>query len=114
MDDSNAKVLFGKRVRQLRKTRGWSQEEFAHRVGLDRSYMGGVERGERNVSLENICLIARALGVPPAALFESWDAFDPPMTAVNESLVTAAQQSKRRARASVVRKRADTKETERS
>jgi len=72
MDDSDVKSLFGLRVRQLRKVRGWSQEEFAHRVGLDRSYMGGVERGERNISLENICLIANALGVPPAHLFEGW------------------------------------------
>ncbi len=65
--------MFGNRVRQLRKNRGWSQEEFAHRVGLDRSYMGGVERGERNVSLENICLIATALDVPPAQLFQGWE-----------------------------------------
>ena len=72
MDNSGPKVMFGNRVRQLRKNCGWSQEEFAHRVGLDRSYMGGVERGERNVSLENICLIARALNVPPAELFQGW------------------------------------------
>ena len=76
MDDSGVKALFGNRVRQLRKSRGWSQEEFAHRVGLDRSYMGGVERGERNVSLENICLIAKALAVSPAKLFQGWDAAD--------------------------------------
>ncbi|HBI42089.1 MAG TPA: transcriptional regulator [Planctomycetales bacterium] len=74
MAESDVKVLFGTRVRQLRKARGWSQENFAHEVGLDRSYMGGVERGERNVSLENICLIARALVVPPAELFKGWDA----------------------------------------
>lgn len=74
MDDTDVKELFGNRVRQLRKSRGWSQENFAHRVGLDRSYMGGVERGERNVSLENICLIAKALAVPAADLFLGWDA----------------------------------------
>lgn len=73
MAETDAKTLFGKRVRQLRKARGWSQENFAQKVGLDRSYMGGVERGERNVSLENICLIARALAVPPAELFNGWD-----------------------------------------
>lgn len=73
MKDADVKSLFGNRVRQLRKDKGWSQEEFAHHVGLDRSYMGGVERGERNLSLENICLIARALGVPPAELFQGWD-----------------------------------------
>lgn len=76
MNDSSPKVLFGNRVRQLRKSRSWSQEEFAHRVGLDRSYMGGVERGERNVSLENICLIAKALSVSPAELFQGWDEAD--------------------------------------
>ena len=74
MTKSNVKVLFGMRVRELRKLRGWSQEEFALNVDLDRSYIGGVERGERNVSLENICLIAKALGVPTSTLFEGWTA----------------------------------------
>ena len=64
----DVKILFGRRIRELRLELGWSQEEFAHRVGLDRSYVGGVERGERNISLENICLIARGLGVPPSEL----------------------------------------------
>lgn len=72
MTEIGAKKLFGDRVRQLRKKRGWSQEEFAQHVGLDRSYMGGVERGERNISLENICLIAAALSVSPAELFRGW------------------------------------------
>ncbi len=70
---SDVKALFGRRMRQLRKARGWSQEKFAHQIGLDRSYIGGVERGERNVSLENICLIAKALTVQPAELFQDWD-----------------------------------------
>ena len=74
MVEPDVKTLFGQRVRQLRKLRGWSQEVFAHQVGLDRSYMGGVERGERNLSLENICLIAKSLGVPPSKLFECWEA----------------------------------------
>lgn len=73
MAETDVKALFGKRVRELRKRRSWSQEEFAHHVGLDRSYMGGVERGERNVSLENICLIAKALDVSPAELFRGWE-----------------------------------------
>jgi len=75
MGKSTVKVLFGKRVRELRKLRGWSQEEFGLKVALDRSYIGGVERGERNVSLENICLIAAALDVVPSQLFEGWSAF---------------------------------------
>lgn len=72
MSDFQVKALFGNRVRQLRKSRRWSQEDFAHRAGLDRSYMGGVERGERNVSLENIYLIAKALEVPISELFVGW------------------------------------------
>ncbi len=52
--------------------RGWSQEEFALHAGLDRSYLGSVERGERNISLENISVLATALGVPAAELFLNW------------------------------------------
>jgi len=42
MKEVDVKTLFGKRVRELRRQRGWSQEGFAHEIGLDRSYMGGV------------------------------------------------------------------------
>jgi transcriptional regulator with XRE-family HTH domain len=56
-------VRFGNRVRELRKKKGLSQEGLALEAGLDRSYVGGVERGERNVSLENIAKLAAALGV---------------------------------------------------
>ena len=68
MADEDVKVLFGRRVRQLRKAKGVSQEAFAHEIKIDRSYFGSIERGERNVSLDNICLIAEGLGVPPAQL----------------------------------------------
>lgn len=68
MADEDVKVLFGRRVRQLRKERGVSQEAFAHEIQIDRSYFGSIERGERNVSLDNICLIAKGLGVAPAEL----------------------------------------------
>ena len=64
---------FGQRVRQLRRQRGWSQEHLALTSGLDRSYMGGVERGQRNVSLDNIAALALALGVEVRALFPSAD-----------------------------------------
>jgi transcriptional regulator with XRE-family HTH domain len=60
---------FGRRVRELRVERGWSQEELAERSRLHRNYVGGVERGERNVGLDNIVALAKALGVPPADLF---------------------------------------------
>jgi transcriptional regulator with XRE-family HTH domain len=68
MADEDVKVSFGRRVRQLRKEKGVSQEAFAHEIQIDRSYFGSIERGERNVSLENICLIAGGLGVSPAVL----------------------------------------------
>lgn len=62
---------FGRRVRELRKAKGYSQERFAMASGLDRSYYGAVERGERNVSLENIAVIAQALDIPVKELFPS-------------------------------------------
>ena len=59
---------FGDAVRQLRGARGWSQEDLAERCGLDRTYLGGVERGERNVGLINLVRIAVALDVDPSKL----------------------------------------------
>jgi len=66
-------VAFGRTIRELRKEQRVSQEELSHRSGLDRSYMGGVERGERNVSLTNILRIADGLGVSPIVLFEHFE-----------------------------------------
>ena len=63
------KKHFGAHLRQLRKAKGLSQEEVALSCGLDRSYFGGIERGERNVSLVNIHRIADALEVEVGALF---------------------------------------------
>lgn len=68
-DRASARLALGQRVRELRKARGYSQEGFAMVSGLDRSYFGGVERGQRNVSLDNIASIARALDVPIKDLF---------------------------------------------
>ena len=62
---------FGERIRELRKDCGWSQEEFAAECGLDRSYIGGVERGVRNVALRNIEVIADTLGVSISKLMDS-------------------------------------------
>jgi len=61
---------FGNRVRMLRKSKGWSQEEFADQCGLHRTYIGAIERGERNVSLNNIHAIAKALGLSVKDLFD--------------------------------------------
>ena len=63
------KIAFGRRVRTLRKDRGYSQELLAEIAGLHRTYVGGVERGERNVSLTNIWRLADALRVHPSQLF---------------------------------------------
>ena len=61
---------FGYAVRREREQRGLSQEAFALLAGVHRTYVGGVERGERNISLKNIFCFARALGVPPSKLIE--------------------------------------------
>jgi len=73
--DSEAKIRtqFGKHLRELRKERGLSQEAFADVCGLDRTYIGGIERGERNVSLTNILRIATALRIPAGELFRFHD-----------------------------------------
>lgn len=60
---------FGARVRERRLELGLSQEALALKAGIDRTYMGGVERGERNPALDNIWRIADALGVAPSDLF---------------------------------------------
>jgi transcriptional regulator with XRE-family HTH domain len=69
MDD--IRVRFGKAVRQKRHELGVSQEVFADLCELDRTYIGGIERGERNVALVNIEKIARALKIPLSQLFRS-------------------------------------------
>ena len=67
MDD--IRIRFGKAVRQKRSKLGLSQEAFADMCQLDRTYIGGIERGERNVALVNIEKIAGALKIPIAQLF---------------------------------------------
>ena len=64
------RVKFGKAIRSLRVAKHWTQEQLADQANLHPTYVGGIERGERNVDLENIIRIARALGVSPATLFE--------------------------------------------
>jgi len=59
---------FGQRLAELRKARGWSQEKLALESGLARSYLGGVERGQRNIAVLNILKLARTLECEPGDL----------------------------------------------
>ena len=61
---------FGVRVRRLRQMARLSQEELASKIGIHRTYIGGIERGERNLGLKNILRIADALEISPASLFK--------------------------------------------
>lgn len=69
MTKTDPRIVFGKRIATLRKMRGWSQEQLALESGLARSYLGGVERGQRNISLLNIYRLAESMELPPSALF---------------------------------------------
>lgn len=70
LDDMEAEALktLGSRIRERRKSLGWSQEEMAGRAGIDRSYIGGVERGERNISFLTLCQLARTVKCDVASL----------------------------------------------
>jgi len=67
------RVAFGTRLRVLRGRAGLTQEKLALRAELDRSYVGQVERGEVNISIDNIGKLAKGLSVRPMELFESAD-----------------------------------------
>jgi transcriptional regulator with XRE-family HTH domain len=60
---SDARKVFASRLRQIRQVKGLSQEELADRAGLHRTYVGSVERGERNISIDNIECLANALEI---------------------------------------------------
>jgi len=63
-------VRLGSNIRALREQKDLSQEQLALVSELDRTYIGGVERGERNIAVMNLCKIAFSLGVTPAQLLE--------------------------------------------
>lgn len=69
--NSDILIKFGKRVQELRLERGiTSQMDLANKAGLDRTYIGGVERGERNIALKNIARIAKVLNVSMSELLK--------------------------------------------
>ena len=74
MRESANSIAFGEHLRELRQRRGWaSQEAFAHHVGLDRTYISGLERGRRNPTLDIIVKLAHGLDVSPAELLATID-----------------------------------------
>ncbi|MFO7675682.1 MAG: helix-turn-helix transcriptional regulator [bacterium] len=58
----SVRVVVGQRIRELREKKGWSQEKLAEEADLHRTYIGQVERGEKNIGVENLVRIAAALG----------------------------------------------------
>lgn len=62
--------VVGRNIRRLRRARGLSQEDLAAEIGVHRTYMGGVERGERNLTLRSLERLADRLGVSPLSLLE--------------------------------------------
>lgn len=69
-DDQTLLREFGDRLRHARTDKGLSQETLSHAAGLHRTYVGAVERGERNITLLNILTLATTLGVDPATLVQ--------------------------------------------
>jgi transcriptional regulator with XRE-family HTH domain len=63
-------IVVGRNIRRLRRERGLSQEDLADEIGVHRTYMGGVERGERNLTLRSLERLAERLGVSPLSLLE--------------------------------------------
>lgn len=70
LNPSSARNRLALNLRRSREGIGWSQEALADRAGLHRTYVGSVERGERNISIDNIERLAHALGVSAASLLE--------------------------------------------
>lgn len=68
MKKHNIRMQVGAKLRNLREKHGWSQEDLGFEAGLHRNYVGGIERGERNVAIVNLAKLATALGVRPRDL----------------------------------------------
>lgn len=68
MAAADIRFLVGLKLRRLREKKGWSQEDLGFEADLHRNYIGGIERGERNVGVVNLAKLAQALGVRPRDL----------------------------------------------
>ena len=66
---TDVNIAFGKRVAKLRRNAGYSQEQFAFKCELDRTYVGAIERGEKSPTLNTIVKIVNALGISKSELF---------------------------------------------
>jgi transcriptional regulator with XRE-family HTH domain len=80
-------ILLGKRVHELRVAKKWSQEEFAHVSGLHRTYIGQIERGEKNISFGNLVKVAAVLSVTPSELLSALDGGDGSAAKLKPTLV---------------------------
>lgn len=76
MGEDDIRVRFGRALRKRRLEIGLSQEELADRAGIHRTYVGDVERGERNIALQNIEKLAQALAIPISTLFKDYGVED--------------------------------------
>ena len=70
MNGTPTRKQFAKRLREFRKKEGFSQEELGFRAEIHRTYIGAVERGEQNISIDNIHKLAKALKISPENLFK--------------------------------------------
>ena len=93
-------VLLGRRVHELRVAKKWSQEAFADVSGLHRTYIGQIERGEKNLSFGNLVKISTVLGVTPSELLSVLDGDEPEHRSepTQKASQSAAAQSARRVR----------------
>ena len=70
MDEAKILFLFGEHIRRIRTAKGYSQEQLAGFADLDRTYISGIERGQRNVSLMNLVKLAKALNIPAKQILD--------------------------------------------
>lgn len=92
MDGTEFQVALGQTIRNLRSERGYSQESFADAVGLHRTYMGGIERGERNLGITNLGKIASTLGMPLSRLIAEAETLLPGQPALLEAFSNEERQ----------------------